>query len=165
MRSPLGVSDRAAGLDAIMLAPTRDLVADLNRRARQHRLRHAAQLGREVQLGDGNQASIGDVIITRTNDRRLRLSASDWVKNGDRWSITHISRRGELTVRHQRSRLTTRLPADYVGTSTGLGYATTIQGAQGVSADTMHGLLTGQESRQQVYTMLTRGRHANHLYL
>ena len=24
---------------------------------------------------------------------------------------------------------------------------------------------TGQESRQQLYTMLTRGRHANHLYL
>ena len=50
-------------------------------------------------------------------------------------------------------------------TSTGLGYATTIDSAQGVSADTMHGLLTGQESRQQLYTMLTRGRHANHLYL
>ena len=58
-----------------------------------------------------------------------------------------------------------QLPADYVTTSTGLGYATTIHGAQGVSADTMHGLLTGQESRQQLYTMLTRGRHANHLYL
>jgi hypothetical protein len=29
----------------------------------------------------------------------------------------------------------------------------------------MHGLLTGQESRQQLYTMLTRGRTANHLYL
>jgi len=29
----------------------------------------------------------------------------------------------------------------------------------------MHGLLTGQESRQQLYTMLTRGRQANHLYL
>jgi hypothetical protein len=29
----------------------------------------------------------------------------------------------------------------------------------------MHGLLTGQESRQQLYTMLTRGRNANHLYL
>ena len=28
------VSDRAAGLDAIMLAPTRELVAELNRRAR-----------------------------------------------------------------------------------------------------------------------------------
>ena len=29
----------------------------------------------------------------------------------------------------------------------------------------MHGLLTGQESRQQLYTMLTRGRTANHVYL
>ena len=29
----------------------------------------------------------------------------------------------------------------------------------------MHGLITGQESRQQLYTMLTRGRAANHLYL
>jgi hypothetical protein len=29
----------------------------------------------------------------------------------------------------------------------------------------MHGLVTGQESRQQLYTILTRGRAANHLYL
>ena len=36
------VSDRAAGLDAIMLAPTRQLVAELNRRARDHRLDHSA---------------------------------------------------------------------------------------------------------------------------
>jgi hypothetical protein len=31
-------NDHAAGADAIMLAPTRDLVAELNQRARQHRL-------------------------------------------------------------------------------------------------------------------------------
>ena len=35
------VSDRAAGLDSIMLAPTRHLVAELNRRARAHRLDHS----------------------------------------------------------------------------------------------------------------------------
>ena len=68
-------------------------------------------------------------------------------------------------MRHTRSHLTVRLPTDYVRESTGLGYATTIHSAQGVSADTMHGLVTGQESRQQLYTMLTRGRTANHLYL
>ena len=116
-------------------------------------------------LADGNRASVGDVIITRSNDRRLRLTATDWVKNGDRWTITHVGRDGDLTVRHNRSHLTVRLPADYVRASTGLGYATTIHAAQGVTADTMHGLLTGQESRQQLYTMLTRGRAANHLYL
>ncbi len=158
------VSDRAAGLDAIMIAPTRDLVAQLNARARAHRLNHTPAVS-EVPLADGNRASVGDVIITRRNDRRLRLSATDWVKNGDRWTITAVSNNGGLTVTHNRSHLTIRLPADYVRESTGLGYATTIHAAQGVSADTMHGLLTGQESRQQLYTMLTRGRHANHLYL
>jgi hypothetical protein len=34
------VLDRSAGLDAIMVAPTRQLVAELNRRARDHRLDH-----------------------------------------------------------------------------------------------------------------------------
>jgi conjugative relaxase-like TrwC/TraI family protein len=158
------VSDRAAGLDTIMLAPTRKLVDELNRQARDHFLgSHPAD--REVRLADGNWASVGDVIITRTNDRRLRLIATDWVKNGDRWSITHVGKHGDVTVRQTRSHLTIRLPADYVRESTGLGYATTIHAAQGVSADTMHGLATGQESRQQLYTMLTRGRAANHLYL
>ena len=158
------VSDRAAGLDAIMIAPTRELVAQLNRRAREHRLDHCAASS-EVALADGNQASVGDVIITRRNDRRLRLTATDWVKNGDRWMIIHVSKHGDLTVQHTCSRLTVRLPSGYVRASTGLGYGTTIHGAQGVSADTMHGVLTGQESRQQLYTKLTRGRHANHIYL
>jgi conjugative relaxase-like TrwC/TraI family protein len=158
------VSDRAAGLDAIMIAPTRHLVAELNHRARNHRL-NGAPASSEVRLADGNRASVGDVIITRRNDRRLRLTATDWVKNGDRWTITHVGTQGDLTVRHTRSHRTVRLPADYVSASTGLGYATTIHSAQGITADTMHGLLSGQESRQQLYTVLTRGRHANHLYL
>ncbi|MFL5533651.1 MAG: MobF family relaxase [Gemmatimonadales bacterium] len=158
------VSDRTAGLDAIMIAPTRHLVAELNRRARAHRLDHSPAAS-EASLADGNQASVGDVIITRSNDRRLRLTATDWVKNGDRWTITHISKQGDVTARHASSHLTVRLPSDYVHESTGLGYATTIHAAQGVSADTMHGVATGQESRQQLYTMLTRGRQANHLYL
>jgi hypothetical protein len=64
------VSDRAAGLDAIMVAPTRDLVAQLNRRGRAHRLDHSPAAS-EVTLADGNRASARDVIITRTNDRRL----------------------------------------------------------------------------------------------
>jgi conjugative relaxase-like TrwC/TraI family protein len=138
------VSDRAAGLDTIMLAPTRHLVAELNRQARDYCL-GSHPVGREVRLADANQASVGDVIITRANDRRLRLTATDWVKNGDRWTITDVGKQGDLTVRHTRSRRTVRLPADYVSTSTGLGYATTIHSAQGVTADTLHGLLKHPE--------------------
>jgi conjugative relaxase-like TrwC/TraI family protein len=158
------VSDLAAGLDTIMIVATRNLVAELNGRARAHRLDHSPAAS-EVALADGNRASTGDVLITRSNNRRLRLTATDWVKNGDRWTVTHVGQQGDLTVRHTRSHHTVRLPADYVRESTGLGYATTIHAAQGVTADTMHGVVTGQESRQQLYTMLTRGRVANHLYL
>src|SRR5215204_3728057 len=66
-------ADRSAGLDAIMLAPTRELVAELNRRARDHRLNGDVP-NAAVRLADGNQASVGDIIITRSNDRRLRLT-------------------------------------------------------------------------------------------
>ena len=159
------VSDRAAGLDAIMLAPTRHLVAELNRRARAHRLDHS-QAAAEVRLGrrePGQRRRCDHHPQQRppTPPHRHRLGQ-------ERRPVDHhpaSASSGDLTVRHNRSQLTVRLPADYVHASTGLGYATTIHAAQGVSADTMHGLLTGQESRQQLYTMLTRGRHANHLYL
>jgi DNA primase catalytic core len=164
-------ADRGNGLDSIMLAPTRELVSKLNQQARAHRLqgldeyRGPAGVGPTVRLGDGNQASIGELIITRHNDRRLRTSATDWVKNGDRWTVLAIGDNGDLTVQHAQHGRTVRLPREYVEESTGLGYACTVHTAQGVTADTMHGLATGTESRQQLYTMLTRGRYGNHLYL
>ena len=66
-------ADRSHGLDAIMLAPTRELVSRLNQRARNHRLAGTTP-SQEVELADGNRASVGDLIITRSNDRRLRIT-------------------------------------------------------------------------------------------
>ncbi|MDR7254192.1 conjugative relaxase-like TrwC/TraI family protein [Nocardioides sp. BE266] len=168
------LSDSEDGRDSIMLAPTRELVSDLNRRARAHRLHQSSSdsagsprpiAGPTARLGDDNDASTGDLIITRENDRRLRTFSTDWVKNGDRWTVLRIHDNGDLTARHIRNHRTIRLPHDYVARATGLGYACTVHAAQGVTADTMHGLATGAESRQQLYTMLTRGSAANHLYL
>jgi conjugative relaxase-like TrwC/TraI family protein len=156
--------DRAAGLDALMLAPTRDLVSELNRAA-QLRRQDGQHAGRGVALADGNTCAAGDVVITRRNNRRLPLGTLDWVKNGDRWQVVTVARDGSLEVESLRSRRTVRLPAAYVRDWVELGYATTIHGAQGITADTMHGLATAEESRQELYTMLTRGRQANHLYL
>ena len=116
-------------------------------------------------MGDGNRASVGDLIITRANDRRLRITATDWVKNGDRWRILNLTGTGGVKVRHIRNGRTVTLPAGYVSTAAELGFASTVHTAQGVTADTMHGVVTGEESRQQLYTMLTRGRSANHLYV
>lgn len=191
------LTDRSRGLDSIMLAPTHDLVSDLNQRARAHRLQTtpvgptpvtdrpgpANSVGEGggtggdgggavVRLADGNEASAGDLLITRSNDRALRTTSTDWVKNGDRWTLTRVHDSGSVTARHTRTGRTVVLPAAYVHASTELGYATTVHSAQGVSVDTMHGLAGGLQgqgagglSRQQLYTMLTRGRLANHVYL
>src|ERR1019366_697950 len=163
-------ADRGRGLDSIMLAPTRELVSELNQRARAHRLGQeqgpaGTPSGQAARLADGNEASIGELIITRSNDRTLRTSSTDWVKNGDRWMVLGIHDAGDLTVQHTQSGHTVRLPADYVQAATELGYATTVHTAQGVSVDTMHALASGQETRQQLYTMMTRGALGNHIYL
>jgi ATP-dependent exoDNAse (exonuclease V) alpha subunit len=150
--------EQDAGRDCLMLAPTRELVRQLNERARFARLRDTT-VGDEVRLRDGTHASVGDAVLTRLNDRRLGVSSTDWVKNGDRWTVTSIQN-GTLIVRHRDSGLTTALPAEYVAAHVELGYASTVHTAQGLTADVMHGIITGEETRQLLYTMLTRGRRS-----
>jgi conjugative relaxase-like TrwC/TraI family protein len=155
--------DQQQSLDALMLAPARYQVADLNQRARTTRLA-GDQPVLEVDLVDGNRASIGDLIITRRNDRRL-TAGRDWVRNGDRWTITALTPDGGIRAVHRRTGKPVILPAGYVREAVELGYATTIHTAQGVTADTMHGLVDELMTREQLYTMVSRGRTANHLYL
>lgn len=155
--------EQNAGRDCLMLAPTHDLVQQLNERARAARLAETSAHD-EALLRDGTHASVGDVVLTRRNDRRLGVSSTDWVKNGDRWTVTRVHD-GTLTVRHRDSGLTTVLPAEYVAAHVGLGYASTVHTAQGLTADVMHGVVTGAETRQLLYTMLTRGRSENHIHV
>ncbi|MCZ4645094.1 MobF family relaxase [Rhodococcus erythropolis] len=168
--------DIAAGSDSVMLAPTRDLVFSLNERARADRLAAAAQerdpldpanedLDREITLGDGSQASAGDLVVTRQNKRRFVLSRTDFVRNGDRWTVLSANRNGSLSVKHLVTGRTITLPARYAREHVALGYARTIHAAQGLTADTCHTVGTGGETRQLAYVALTRGRHGNHLYL
>lgn len=159
-------ADRAAGRDAIMLAPTRDLVTELNHRAQQDRLaQQDGPTGRRVRMADGSLVSAGDSVITRRNSRELAVTATDWVKNGDRWTVDTVRENGALDVTHLRTGRHITLPAHYVTRHVTLGYATTVHAAQGITADTNHTVATGQESRQLLYVALTRGRHSNHVYL
>jgi len=159
-------ADHAAGLDAVMLAPTKATVTALNERARTDRLAaQDAPIGREVTLRTGSKASCGDLITTRRNDRRLVLTRNDWVRNGDRWTVRAVGADGSVTARHVGTNRIITLPADYVGAQVELGYARTVHGAQGLTADTAHSVATGEESRQLLYVAMTRGRHANHLYV
>ncbi|MEV5835566.1 MobF family relaxase [Nocardia sp. NPDC052112] len=162
--------DQRAGRDTVMLAANHTIVTELNARARADRIaRDGGVVDAECLLADELHASVGDTVRTRRNNRRLRLGTNDWVRNGYAWTVTAVHADGSLTATHLRSdnKLghSVRLPADYVAMYVRLGYATTIDSAQGITADSCHVALTGNESLRQLYVALTRGIHANHVYV
>lgn len=162
--------DVAGGKDSILLAYSRDTVAELNARARADRLQ-GRDPGMEAELADGLKASVGDTVCSRHNDRRLVLSSHDWVRNGDRWTVEHVLPDGSLWVRHQQLRRPVVLPAAYVTQHVELGYARTVHSAQGLTAGgqrqfgSCHTIFTGRESRELFYTALGRARDENHMWL
>jgi conjugative relaxase-like TrwC/TraI family protein len=162
-------ADRAAGRDSLLLAGSNTRVSELNARARAARLAGTpanADNGQpEVRLRDGTAASVGDVVLARHNQRDLPITATEWVKNGDRFTVVALTGDGGLQVRHAPTRRQLTLPPDYVAEHLQLGYAATIHLAQGATVDTTHTLLTGTETREQLYVALSRGRSANHLHL
>ncbi|WP_261369805.1 ATP-dependent DNA helicase [Corynebacterium sanguinis] len=162
-------ADVQAGRASILVAETRDTVTQLNERARADLiLGGTITPGREVTLHDGTQASKGDRIITRENDRRLRSkNGKNWVRNGDRWTITAVAGDGPITVRPEGRRFggSLVLPAAYVAEQVELGYAITGHRAQGVTVDTAHAVVTATTTRENFYVAMTRGRHGNYAYV
>ncbi|MCV7047349.1 relaxase domain-containing protein [Mycobacterium frederiksbergense] len=166
-------ADLAAGADSILLAPTNDVINALNARARTDRLAADpnAASAPTVVLADQLTASAGDTIRTRKNARWIRIGRNDFVRNGYRYTITEVMTDGSLKARHLRSGRIVTLPADYIAEHVTLGYAATIDSAQGLTAgrrDTKgscHIVGSDMLTRQALYVAMTRATDENHLYL
>ncbi|WP_460648298.1 MobF family relaxase [Leucobacter ruminantium] len=160
-------ADKQAGRASILIAETNDNVTFLNERARDDLIIAGyVDAERQIELHDGTSLGVGDTIITRKNDRRLR-SARGWVRNGERWIVTHVADDGSATVRPPTSRRggSILLPAAYVANSVELGYAVTAYRAQGVTVDTAHTLVEPTTTREVLYVSMTRGRYENRAYV
>lgn len=159
--------DRAAGLASILIAETSDTVTALNQRARAGlQLDGNVDARTEIALHDGTAASVGDVVITRRNDRTMR-AGRHWARNGDAWVVSAIKGDGSMTVRRAGRRWggAILLPAEYVAAHVELGYAVTAYRAQGVTTDTAHALVGPGTTRENLYVAMTRGRRANRVYV
>ncbi|HLR84094.1 MAG TPA: AAA family ATPase, partial [Nocardioidaceae bacterium] len=163
-------SDRNDGLRTLMIAGTGEMVAQLNERARADLVEAGRVEAGGVRLHDGTTAGVGDLVVTRLNDRRLSTGRA-WVKNGDRWQVTRRYDDGSLAVRRlgrgdQPHGKALVLPAKYVREELELGYASTVHRAQGASVDTAHALVDPEaSSRELFYVAMTRGKHRNHAYV
>ena len=160
-------ADQAEGKASVLIAEALDTVSELNTRARTDRVLAGDVALDGVRLHDRNEASRGDLVITRNNDRRLAMGRG-WVKNGDRWTVTRANDDGSLTVRraHSKWRTTITLPAAYVSEHVELGYAITAHRAQGSTVDTAHAIVSSPEmTRESFYVAMTRGRESNHAYI
>ncbi len=108
----------------------------------------------------GGVAMVGDIVATRHNDRRLRTTTGDSIRNRHRWTVTHTSGDG-ITVTRLGGHGTITLPTDYVRHHVELAYATTEHGAQGDTADRSITLATNATSGRNLYVGMTRGRTDN----
>ena len=161
-------ADVDAGRVSVLVADTSETVRELNLRARADRIRAGAvDPGRSVRLHDGSDASAGDVVVTRRNDRHLLVGRRGWVRNGDRWTVLRSHATAQWwrvgsdgggappsaslpTTRQRRSISGTRSPTHR---------------AQGLTVDTGHVIVTARSTREAAYVGMTRGRDSNTAYV
>jgi len=164
------------GLDALMLARTRQDVDALNTRARTAAVANGQITGPTVTAGE-REWQAGDLLRTRRNNRQLPLGDS-YVRNGDRFRVlgpgpatpgaagaANGAGGQGLIVEDLAGRGRTVLPAEYLAQHCEYGWASTIDSAQGATADVGIVLVRPGMDREHLYVAMTRGRLGNHAYV
>lgn len=165
-------TDTERGASAILIASDSRTVDVLNTRAHNDRVTDGLVTPTGFTTSAGTEIGVGDHVITRVNERRLR-TPNGHVRNGDLWQVTAVAPDGALTVvpLSRRDRAASAradevvLPAVYAAHHVELGYATTTHRAQGITVDRAHVLAGPGMVRENLYVAMTRGRHDNHVYL
>lgn len=157
-----------SGRDSLMVARTNELVDELNQRAQ----RLLVELGRVevggIAIAGGAVAGVGDVVITRHPDRRIRVTgATRHVRNGARWRVVEVGPAGlvaeELGAGSRPGRA--NIPARYAAEHLRLGYAATGHSSQGRTVDRVGVVVQGGEDANWLYSALTRGREGTMLFV
>lgn len=173
-------ADLAAGKDSLLLADTVEITDALNRRVHDHTVAECTRQGLEaptVTGARGHHITVGDVIVTRSNDPtitvytpddRTRVLTGAPVRNGQRWQVIAVDDTAEhprIAARRHGDQAWAVFSDDYLREHVQLGHAVTVHTAQGVTAERTHAVLADTTSRNLAYVALTRGRDANHAFL
>jgi exodeoxyribonuclease V alpha subunit len=140
----------------LVIADTRDHVAELNAAIRDHRQLDGGTDG-GITTANGERIGLGDRVATRRNDPDLGVA------NRQTWTVTGIGTEGSLLL-HGRGR-DREIPAEYATRFVELAYATTGYGAQGETVDRAQVLIGDHTGAAAAYVAMTRGRESNTAHL
>lgn len=167
----LYVSHYLTGADVELIAFERERCREISRRIRGD-LRHLGIVhsGREVPIAAGAHASVGDLVICRENDHKTTTGEPGrTLANGDVMRVEAIDGNGEILLRRALDRdpqtgqrQWAEKPFAYRRyDSFDLAYAVSGHSAQGRTVEVGIPVVTGTESRQWLYSAMTRGAEAN----
>lgn len=159
-------ADHLDGRADPMIAGPNSTRRALNDRARVL-LKANGELAGEPLVVAGREYLIGDQVVARRNDRRLRGQAGgEFVKNGSAGTVTNLHpETGEVTVAFEREG-SIRVPRTYLAAGRlEHGYARTSYGVQGATHGTARYHPTDQSSFEEGYVAITRGRDQSRLYI
>jgi conjugative relaxase-like TrwC/TraI family protein len=156
----------SAGKSSAITATTNQHVDAINDAVQRARLT-VGQLDPDavVPIAGDEDAYRADVIVTRRNERELRTSTGEPVRNRDLWVVTATHPDGGLAMSHLGGHGTLTLPADYVGRHVRLGYAATEHGHQGDTVDVGIALVSAATTNRGLYVGMTRGRDDNRVHV
>jgi hypothetical protein len=103
-------------------------------------------------MGD-NRIGLGDIVRTRKNDHRAG------VHNGDVWTVESISK-NEVVLKSLHSNKRATVDSKYVSESTELGYASTLDSAQGITVSRAIVVVGDGMGNTGLYSATTRGKNA-----
>jgi conjugative relaxase-like TrwC/TraI family protein len=163
-------ADTAAGKDALLICDTTEMTDALNQRIHCDSIAAGAAT---VTGARGHRIAVGDLIISRHNDATIALrnttdqaAEPNPVRNGNRWRVAAIdATTNRLAAERLDDRARVVFEGDYVRQHITHGYAVTVHGAQGVTADTTHAVLGENTTRSMLYVAMTRGRETNSAYI
>jgi hypothetical protein len=173
------LADHLSGNASVLLTGTNAQAAELSRRARDE----LAALGLVaaddlVELADGNDAGVGDLIVARQNERIIAGALGRRLANRDVLRIEAWDEIGEervalvrrMTGRHRRTgeirwSAQFELPLHYLERHTDLAYAGNVHVAQGRTVDTAHLVVDETAGRESFYVGMSRGRERNTAYV
>ena len=161
------LADFLQGKDSVLVAGTNAEAADLARRVQDRLIRAGRVQQPQLELADGNQAGIGDLVRARENAKTIDAGGQP-LANRDVLRIEGPVH-GQIRVRRQAEGGWSQpflISEQYLADHGELGYARNTHVAEGLTVDDCgHLLVTGSLNRRSLYVGATRARQANTMYV